>query len=191
MITRRILCRSTKFMVDGQGKTWYNIACDFPSEAHALVWLSWQSSSLVMSRSPVRIRPQAPKKQLPIGCCFFIELVRSRSLPPPRRENPATSSKKATPERVLLSCLKRQIDALCTKRLLVIIIAGICTIIMAKYRSKKVHLLPSAAFCRMRSPGVERKCLFSTNCPCICCLFVVFLIASKRFVVCIWGIACR
>ena len=26
-----------------------------------LVWLSWQSSSLVMSRSPVRIRPQAPK----------------------------------------------------------------------------------------------------------------------------------
>ena len=40
-------------MVDGQGKTWYNIACDFPSEAHALVWLSWQSSSLVMSRSPV------------------------------------------------------------------------------------------------------------------------------------------
>ena len=40
-------------MVDGQGKTWYNTACDFPSEAHALVWLSWQSSSLVMSRSPV------------------------------------------------------------------------------------------------------------------------------------------
>jgi hypothetical protein len=38
-------------MVDGQGKTWYNTACDFPSEAHALVWLSWQSSSLVMSRS--------------------------------------------------------------------------------------------------------------------------------------------
>ena len=98
---------------------------------------------------------------------------------------------KATPERVLLSCLKRQIDALCTKRLLVIIIAGICTIIMAKYRSKKVHRLPSAAFCRMRSLGVERKCWFSTNCPCICCLFVVFLIASKRFVVCIWGIACR
>ena len=47
-----------------------------------LVWLSWQSSSLVMSRSPVRIRPQAPKKQHPIGCCFFIELVRSRSLSP-------------------------------------------------------------------------------------------------------------
>ena len=47
-----------------------------------LVWLSWQSSSLVMSRSPVRIRPQAPKKQHPKGCCFFIELVRSRSLSP-------------------------------------------------------------------------------------------------------------
>ena len=61
MITPRISRRSTKFMVDGQGKTWYNTACDFPSEAHALVWLSWQSSSLVMSRSPVRIRPQAPK----------------------------------------------------------------------------------------------------------------------------------
>ena len=105
--------------------------------------------------------------------------------------NPATSSKKATPDRVLLFCLKRQIDALCTKRLLVIIIAGICTIIMTKYRSKKVHRLPSAAFCRMQSLGVERKCWFSTNCPCICCLFVVFLIASKRFVVCIWGIACR
>ena len=28
-----------------------------------LVWLSWQSSSLVMSRSPVRIRPQAPKRK--------------------------------------------------------------------------------------------------------------------------------
>ena len=28
-----------------------------------LVWLSWQSSSLVMSRSPVRIRPQAPKRE--------------------------------------------------------------------------------------------------------------------------------
>ena len=69
-------------MVDGQGKTWYNTACDFPSEAHALVWLSWQSSSLVMSRSPVRIRPQAPKKQHPKGCCFFIELVRRRSLSP-------------------------------------------------------------------------------------------------------------
>ena len=37
-----------------------------------LVWLSWQSSSLVMSRSPVRIRPQAPKKQHPRGCCFFV-----------------------------------------------------------------------------------------------------------------------
>ncbi len=49
-----------------------------------LVWLSWQSSSLVMSRSPVRIRPQAPKKQHPKGCCFFIELVRSRSLSPSR-----------------------------------------------------------------------------------------------------------
>ena len=96
-----------------------------------------------------------------------------------------------TRPRVLLFCLKRQIAALCTKCLLVIIIAGICTIIMAKYRSKKVHRLPSAAFCRMRSLGVERKCWFSTNCPCICCLFVVFLIASKRFVVCIWGIACR
>ena len=35
-----------------------------------LVWLSWQSSSLVMSRSPVRIRPQAPKRH-PGGCLFF------------------------------------------------------------------------------------------------------------------------
>ena len=52
-------------MVDGQGKTWYNTACDFPSEAHALVWLSWQSSSLVMSRSPVHlgITPKADAKQ--------------------------------------------------------------------------------------------------------------------------------
>ena len=53
-----------------------------PSVVSLLVWLSWQSSSLVMSRSPVRIRPQAPKKQHPKGCCFFIELVRSRSLSP-------------------------------------------------------------------------------------------------------------
>ena len=39
-----------------------------------LVWLSWQSSSLVMSRSPVRIRPQAPRKTgSPIGRpCFFV-----------------------------------------------------------------------------------------------------------------------
>ena len=53
-----------------------------PTLIRMLVWLSWQSSSLVMSRSPVRIRPQAPKKQHPKGCCFFIELVRSRSLSP-------------------------------------------------------------------------------------------------------------
>ena len=56
--------------------------CAILPSALMLVWLSWQSSSLVMSRSPVRIRPQAPKKQHPIGCCFFIELVRSRSLSP-------------------------------------------------------------------------------------------------------------
>ncbi len=56
--------------------------CAILPSALMLVWLSWQSSSLVMSRSPVRIRPQAPKKQHPKGCCFFIELVRSRSLSP-------------------------------------------------------------------------------------------------------------
>ncbi len=48
-----------------------------------LVWLSWQSSSLVMSRSPVRIRPQAPKKEVAHrAASFFAELVRSRSLCP-------------------------------------------------------------------------------------------------------------
>ena len=35
-----------------------------------LVWLSWQSSSLVMSRSPVRIRPQAPKNSTHRGAVF-------------------------------------------------------------------------------------------------------------------------
>ena len=130
-------------------------------------------------------------KATPDRVLLFLLSLSGVEVYPLSREKSGHKLPKATPERVLLSCLKRQIDALCTKRLLVIIIAGICTIIMAKYRSKKVHLLPSAAFCRMRSLGVERKCWFSTNCPCICCLFVVFLIASKRFVVCIWGIACR
>ena len=38
-----------------------------------LVWLSWQSSSLVMSRSPVRIRPQAPKSNSREGVAFLFE----------------------------------------------------------------------------------------------------------------------
>ena len=131
------------------------------------------------------------KKATPDRVLLFLLRLSGVEVYPPSRGKSGHKLPKATPERVLLSCLKQQIDTLCTKRLLVIIITSICTIIMAKYRSKKVHLLPSAAFCRMRSLGVERKCWFSTNCPCICCLFVVFLIASKRFVVCIWGIACR
>ena len=51
------------------------IKCDKISCADImLVWLSWQSSSLVMSRSPVRIRPQAPQKTgSPHGRpCFFV-----------------------------------------------------------------------------------------------------------------------
>ena len=131
------------------------------------------------------------KKATPDRVLFFYWACPESKFTPPSRGKSGHKLPKATPERVLLSCLKRQIDALCAKRLLVIIITSICTIIMAKYRSKKIHLLPSAAFCRMRSLGVERKCWFSTNCPCICCLFMVFLIALKRFVVCIWGIACR
>ena len=59
-----------------------------------LVWLSWQSSSLVMSRSPVRIRPQAPKRKVAFGRLFlFVELVRIRSRIPPCGGNPATHSK--------------------------------------------------------------------------------------------------
>ena len=42
--------------VDGGAEMCYTNVC-----RGMLVWLSWQSSSLVMSRSPVRIRPQAPK----------------------------------------------------------------------------------------------------------------------------------
>ena len=38
-----------------------------------LVWLSWQSSSLVMSRSPVRIRPQAPKRKNRRKAVFLFE----------------------------------------------------------------------------------------------------------------------
>ena len=131
------------------------------------------------------------KKATPYRELLFLLSLSGVEVYPLSRGKSGHKLPKATPERVLLSCLKRQRDLLCTKRLLVIIIACICAIIMAKYRSKKVHRLPSAAFCRMRSLGVERKCWFSTNRPCICCLFVVFLIASKRFVVCIWGIACR
>ena len=41
--------------VDGGGEICYTIV-----RHKMLVWLSWQSSSLVMSRSPVRIPPQAP-----------------------------------------------------------------------------------------------------------------------------------
>ena len=73
-----------------------------------LVWLSWQSSSLVMSRSPVRIRPQAPKKQHPTGCCFFAELTRIRSLSP-LRGNPAISSKKQHPT----GCCFRTAEKVC------------------------------------------------------------------------------
>ena len=87
--------------------------------------------------------------------------------------------------------LKRQLDTLHMKCRLAGIIADICAIIETEYRQNGTFHLASTTFCRMRSLGVERKCWFSTNCPCICCLFVVFLIASKRFVVCIWGIACR
>ena len=48
-----------------------------------LVWLSWQSSSLVMSRSPVRIRPQAPQKTgSPHGRpCFLLQLPESKFIP--------------------------------------------------------------------------------------------------------------
>ena len=72
--------------------------CAILPSALMLVWLSWQSSSLVMSRSPVRIRPQAPKKQHPKGCCFFIELVRSRSLSPLAGEIRPQAPKKQHPK---------------------------------------------------------------------------------------------
>ncbi len=51
-----------------------------------LVWLSWQSSSLVMSRSPVRIRPQAPKKGSLRGAFFRSSclLKCEGAYPPPR-----------------------------------------------------------------------------------------------------------
>ena len=49
-------------------------------------------------RSPVRIRPQAPKKQHPKGCCFFIELVRSRSLSPLAGEIRPQAPKKQHPK---------------------------------------------------------------------------------------------
>ena len=43
-----------------------------------LVWLSWQSSSLVMSRSPVRIRPQAPENRT-LPSAVFLMAVRLKS----------------------------------------------------------------------------------------------------------------
>ena len=82
--------------VDGGAEMCYTNVC-----RGMLVWLSWQSSSLVMSRSPVRIRPQAPKKQHPLrGAVFFAELARSRSLSTREGGNPATSSKS---DRILLN----------------------------------------------------------------------------------------
>ena len=53
-----LFCRNGEKAVDGGTGICYTIIWYFT----VLVWLSWQSSSLVMSRSPVRIRPQAPKK---------------------------------------------------------------------------------------------------------------------------------
>ena len=131
------------------------------------------------------------KKATPERVLLFLLSLSGVEVYPPSRGKSGHKLPKATPERVLLSCLKQQIDVLCTKCLLVIIIACICAIIETEYRQNGTFHLASTTFCRMRSLGVERKCWFSTNCPCICCLFVVFLIASKRFVVCIWGIACR
>ena len=105
-----------KIGVDGRRDLWYDITW-FSAELNdrkqkeyggepilieMLVWLSWQSSSLVMSRSPVRIRPQAPKKQHPRGCCFFCRACPESKFIPPCGGNPATSSKKTAPERVLL-----------------------------------------------------------------------------------------
>ena len=61
-----LFCRNGEKAVDGGTGICYTIIWYFT----VLVWLSWQSSSLVMSRSPVRIRPQAPKKtsgSLPAG----------------------------------------------------------------------------------------------------------------------------
>ena len=64
-----------------------------------LVWLSWQSSSLVMSRSPVRIRPQAPKRKTAAGRFFFLMSLSGVEVYA-RRVNPATSSKS---DRILLN----------------------------------------------------------------------------------------
>ena len=54
-----LFCRNGEKAVDGGTGICYTIIWYFT----VLVWLSWQSSSLVMSRSPVRIRPQAPKEE--------------------------------------------------------------------------------------------------------------------------------
>ena len=54
-----LFCRNGEKAVDGGTGICYTIIWYFT----VLVWLSWQSSSLVMSRSPVRIRPQAPKRE--------------------------------------------------------------------------------------------------------------------------------
>ena len=51
-----LFSHAAKKVVDGGGGVCYTVIWYFT----VLVWLSWQSSSLVMSRSPVRIRPQAP-----------------------------------------------------------------------------------------------------------------------------------
>ena len=81
--------RNGEKAVDGGTGICYTIIWYFT----VLVWLSWQSSSLVMSRSPVRIRPQAPKRRTALGRFFFF-LSLSGVEVYARRVNPATSSKK-------------------------------------------------------------------------------------------------
>ena len=74
------------------------------------------------------------KKATPDRVLLFLLSLSGVEVYPLSRGKSGHKLPKATPDRVLLSCLKRQIDALCTKRLLVIIIAGICAIIEAEYR---------------------------------------------------------
>ena len=96
-----------KIGVDGRHDLWYDIIWfsavlndrkqkeygEEPILIEMLVWLSWQSSSLVMSRSPVRIRPQAPKKQHPYGDAVFLAACPDVRLIAPCGADPAISSK--------------------------------------------------------------------------------------------------
>ena len=74
------------------------------------------------------------KKATPDRVLLFLLSLSGVEVYPPSRGKSGHKLPKATPERVLLSCLKRQLDTLRMKCRLAATIADICAIIEAEYR---------------------------------------------------------